>query len=119
MQGLKIRVARAVNRVAGRRGSIFYDRYHAVPLRSPTQVRNTLAYVLNNRRRHGARGLSRRWLDPLSSAHQFDGWRSDSAPRRGLDARTLPEPGTWMLAVGWRRLGLLGSWEIGKKPQPG
>ncbi|MEQ9497049.1 MAG: transposase, partial [Deltaproteobacteria bacterium] len=54
MKGLKVRVARAINRVAGRRGTVFSDRYHAHALRSPSQTRNALAYVLNNFRKHEA-----------------------------------------------------------------
>ena len=53
MQGLSIRLAKALNRVWERRGSVLAERYHDVILRSPRQVRNALAYVLNNSRKHG------------------------------------------------------------------
>ena len=36
MQGLNIRMAKALNRVMQRRGSVFADRYHARILRTPT-----------------------------------------------------------------------------------
>jgi putative transposase len=42
MQGLEVRLARALNRALGRRGKVFGERYHARPLSSPRQVRNAL-----------------------------------------------------------------------------
>jgi putative transposase len=53
MQRLSIRLARALNRLAGRRGRVLTDRYHARILRTPLEARRALAYVLNNARRHG------------------------------------------------------------------
>jgi REP element-mobilizing transposase RayT len=55
MQGLAIRMARALNRVMQRRGKVFADRFHAHVLRTPTEVRNALAYVLRNHAVHAAR----------------------------------------------------------------
>ena len=52
LQGLFSRMARALNRHLGRTGRVFADRYHDRTLRSPREVRNALAYVLNNFRRH-------------------------------------------------------------------
>ena len=48
MQGLCIRVARGLNRLAGRKGAVFTERYHLRLLCTPTEVRNARAYVLNN-----------------------------------------------------------------------
>src|SRR5688572_21520111 len=47
MAGLKIRIARAINRAMGRSGRVFADRYHPRILRTPTQVRNAIRYVMN------------------------------------------------------------------------
>ena len=85
---------------------MFDDRYHLEVLRSPTQVRNALCYVLLNARRHGEQ-LDPRFhgADPFSSAWWFDGWTDDEW-REGLrppDTRTVAEPQTWMLRVGWVR----------------
>ena len=55
IQGLCVRIARAVNRVLGRRGKVFADRYHARALRSPTEVANAIDYVLGNTMIHAAR----------------------------------------------------------------
>src|SRR4029077_7329866 len=47
----EVRVARAVNRYVDRSGGVFDDRYHFEELRTPTQTRNALCYVLQNARR--------------------------------------------------------------------
>ena len=52
MQRLNILTARALNRELGRRGTLFEFRYHATQIKSPKQARHSLAYVLNNWRRH-------------------------------------------------------------------
>lgn len=52
--GLATRIARRLNRLWGRTGGIFADRYHDRILRTPREVRNALRYVLNNARKHGA-----------------------------------------------------------------
>lgn len=46
VQGLAIRVARAINRVLQRRGRVWDARYHAHVLRTPREVRNAFVYVL-------------------------------------------------------------------------
>jgi REP element-mobilizing transposase RayT len=101
LQGLAIRVARAVNRALGRHGRVWADRYHSRLLRTPREVRNALVYVLQNVRKHvrGARGL-----DPCSSARWFDGWRRGAAAAGRAPAATAR---TWLMRVGWRRLGLI------------
>jgi hypothetical protein len=101
-QGLAVRVARAVNRVLGRRGAVWGDRYHARWLRTPREVRNALVYVLQNVRKH-VRGV--RGLDPRSSARWFEGWRvAIATPAAPSPVRT---PRTWLARVGWKRHGLL------------
>jgi hypothetical protein len=134
MMGVAIRFARAVNRGLGRSGRVLADRYHLRVLRTPTQVRNAIRYVLLNARRHaakrrgwigdaqsgGRRGVAARSgrglpgpvrLDPASSSRWFSGWRAGSlgaeALARAPDAPAVRPARTWLLAVGWRRLGLL------------
>ena len=111
MQGLSIRIARALNRALGRTGRVFADRYHARALTTPRQVRNAVAYVANNVRHHTARyGLPRDYVDPCSSWAYFDGWRARIG-RRQVAARVgrapVAPPRTWLLRVGWRRHGLV------------
>jgi REP element-mobilizing transposase RayT len=102
MQGLAIRVAKAVNRALGRRGSVWGDRYHARLLRTPREVRAAFVYVLNNFRKH-VRASS--GLDPYSSASWFDGWASRAT--RSPEASPVAAPRTWLGHVGWRRGGLI------------
>ena len=111
MQGLTIRMARHLNRALGRRGRVFADRYFSRVLKTPREVRNCLAYVLNNEQRHrlGKRpGLRALQLDPFSSAPTFDGWRVQPLVRpRDTGPPAVVPPQTWLLATGWRRHGLL------------
>lgn len=105
LQALFIRIARGLNRLWERKGSVFRDRYHAVILKVPRQVRNALLYVLQNRWKHGAPITG---PDPNSTGPWFDGWR-ERLPRemRGVGSSCAARPRTWLLAKGWRRSGLL------------
>ena len=91
MKGLKVRMARALNKATGRRGAVFADRYHAHLLRTPREAANAVRYVLENSTVHARRqGWSgARELDPFSSA-----------ACEGRGARLVAEPRWWMLRVG-------------------
>src|SRR5882672_7881965 len=52
MKSVAARLARAVNRVFRRKGPVLFGRYHLRVLRTPREVRNALAYVLLNVRKH-------------------------------------------------------------------
>jgi REP element-mobilizing transposase RayT len=110
MQGLNIRLARAINRVAERTGKVFADRYQVEVLRTPRQVKNALAYVLNNLRHHeeqiGFEPYPRDHVDELSSAPWFAGWRIPVKHGATGPPPHAP-PRTWLLRTGWRRHGLL------------
>ncbi len=108
----------------GRRGKLFAERYHARSLRTPTEVRHAVRYVLLNQRHHIARSGARpsgSVLDPYSSAVWFDGWKSPIRAyepwQRELLATPRPtaEP-IWLLTTGWRSRGLLGFGESPGKP---
>ena len=75
-------------------------------LKTPRQVRNALAYVLNNARRHGV--PLGQLLDLFTSGAWFDGWR-DRFTVSNLEgvARPVASARTWLLGVGWRRHGLV------------
>src|SRR5262249_18638756 len=104
MRGLGVRIARGVNDVLDRAGSVVGERYHARALATPRAVRNALAYVLLNSARHAGRTVR---LDPASSGALFDGWitppeaRSTSPPPDVEE--TVVVPGVWLLRTGWRR----------------
>jgi hypothetical protein len=106
MQGLGVRMARALNRCWGRTGRVLADRYHARALPSPREVRSALAYVLRNARKH--RIIAAR-ADPCSSAPWFDGWLGGESGAAAAPERPawLLSARTWLLAHGWKRLGLL------------
>ncbi|MCX5740927.1 MAG: transposase [Proteobacteria bacterium] len=112
MQGFQISAARRINRALDREGQVFVDRYHATPLSSPRQVRNTIAYVLNNWRHHGLAKAGA--FDPCSSAASFDGWKPTARKPAPFLGAPLPvaTPRTWLLAVGWRRHQLVSVKEV-------
>jgi REP element-mobilizing transposase RayT len=103
MQGLCVRIAHALNRWWERHGTVFADRFHATILRSPTQVRNALVYVLRNAHHHKL--LLAHELDPFSSAAWFEGWREPGAPI-AASKNPFAIAKTWLLTEGWRRVGL-------------
>ena len=106
MQGLLVRVARRLNRLWGRKGRVFVDRYHDRILRSPREVRAALGYVLRNARKHGSQWEDR--LDPYSSGRWFDGWRERRVGRQPIEpASPVARARTWLLRLGWRRHGLI------------
>lgn len=110
IQGLAIRVAKAINRALGRRGEVWSDRYHARALATPREVRHALVYVLQNWKKHlmGARGC-----DPRSSAAWFTGWRTSIL--RAVGRPPVAAARTWLASVGWRRHGLIG---VDEAPRP-
>ena len=101
MQSLEHRMAHAVHRAVGVGGRVFADRYHAHTLCSPREVRAALVYVLQNWAKHGPSGH----FDPRSSARWFDGW--SEPPPSGKGPPIVAVPRTWLITVGWRRLGLV------------
>jgi putative transposase len=138
VQGLAIRVARAVNRLVFRRGKFWADRFFSRALTSPRAVRNALAYVLGNFRKHhplgGSRGADSYRIDPYSSAPYFSGFRElcQRAPCQLPRSRTLPlaplgvpplgpsedrpivRAKTWLAKGGWRRAGSIGLATLGR-----
>jgi REP element-mobilizing transposase RayT len=98
MKGLEVRMARALNRMMQRRGSVFADRYHAHVLRTPREVAHAIRYVLGNHAHHAeARGerVGFRVADRFSSAIFLAAELPDEAP--------VATPATWLLRVGWLR----------------
>jgi REP element-mobilizing transposase RayT len=52
MQGLGVRIAKSLNRVMGRHGSVLRDRYHAHILRTPKETKHARHYLLTNAQHH-------------------------------------------------------------------
>src|SRR5262249_17535054 len=113
LQGLLIRIARALNRLWSRRGKVFADRYHDRILKTPRETRNAIRYVLQNAHKHPACGRVPGAIDTFTSAPWFDGFR-ETIHIRGLEAviRPVTDARTWMLTIGWRRHGLLSVHEL-------
>jgi putative transposase len=94
MQGLCIRLAKNINRISGRDGTVFADRYHAHILKTPAEVRNAVHYVIYNRHKH--RPATHPWdIDEYSSASREACWFVGDA---GEAAMVIVEPMTWL---GW------------------
>jgi putative transposase len=106
MQGVNVRIAKSLNRLWERNGSVFSDRYETVVLKGSQAVRDTLCHVLNNARLH--ENIPRDEADPFSSAAYFDGWKH---PPRSLDPVSgvppVAKPRSAALKSGWRKHGLL------------
>jgi len=102
MQGLLIRIARGLNRLWNRKGRVFGDRFHDRALKTPREVRNALAYVLNNARRHRV-SVPEDEPDAFSSGRWFDGWKNFTA--RPPQNAPISRARSWLLAVGWRKRG--------------
>jgi REP element-mobilizing transposase RayT len=117
MRSIAPRIARAVNRVFGRTGKVLLGRYHVRVLGSPREVRNALAYVLLNTRRHWWKRHQKAppvRLDEGSSSRWFDGWKR-GAWRVALepdDLREVARPRSWLLQEGWRRHRLIDPAEV-------
>jgi REP element-mobilizing transposase RayT len=95
MQGLGVSMAKRINKVSGRRGAVFDDRFFARPLRTPREVAVARNYVLRNSEMHERRlgiGIPRDDFDPFSSAACEKQWPGMTSP-----------PQTWLLAVGSRK----------------
>jgi len=89
INGLAVRLARALNRLAGRNGKVFLDRYHAHVLKTPRVVRNAVRYVLENFRHHLREDVAPEGADPCSSAAWLDRPLNDDVP--------IASPETWLL----------------------
>ncbi len=110
MQGLKIRIAKGLNKHWDRSGTVFAERYHAHILRTPREVRNAIAYVLHNGRRHGYQIIG---IDFYSSGAWFDGWK-EVPEIIGAGPPVVVAARTWLLTVGWRKHGLISVHETPK-----
>jgi hypothetical protein len=115
MKSVGIRLARAVNRVFGRTGPVLFGRYHLRVLRTPREVRNALAYVLLNARKHwrqrnGAAPPVR--IDIGSSGAWFDGWKRPPLKTETIGPRPVASARFWLLRKGWRERGLVDPAEV-------
>jgi REP element-mobilizing transposase RayT len=123
MQGFLISAAKHLNAAISkgrpgprRQGTVFPDRYHAEIIRSPTQARHTLSYVMNNWRKHEedrVAPMSSWTIDWFSTAAMFPGWAEygdEPFLWRGpptYDPLVVYQPRTWLLREGWKKAGAI------------
>ena len=115
MKSVGTRLARAVNRVFARTGPALFGRYHLRILRTPREVRNALAYVLLNARKHWRKrnGIAPPVvLDVASSGAWFDGWKRSPPTAEPGGVPPVARPRSWLLRKGWRGHGLVDPAEV-------
>ena len=97
MQGLMIRIAKALNRFwRGRVGRVFADRYFALALTKRWQLWRTLRYVLQNGRKHGVWNVKAK-PDPYSSGRWFLRWGGLEPVQRPLRSSPVVLPQLFQL----------------------
>ena len=104
--GLLGRLAKALNKLFGRKGEVFPDRYHDHVLRTVRETYNTIRYLFTNARKHWERVPEGR-PDPFSSGlwspiwkdYRHDGWMGSEGP--------VAQASSWLLTTGWMRYGPL------------
>jgi putative transposase len=88
MRALLIRIARGLNAVMGASGRRIDDRYHEHVLKTPSETRNAILYVIGNRAVHLAR-----WGKAVrTNVDEFSSLRSEELIR---------PPESWLLTEGW------------------
>ena len=108
IQRVASRVARLLNRLFGRRGRFFADRFHGRVIRAPRDMRNVLSYVLLNHAKDCAKkGIAFHQADSFSSAKYFDGWAHDPHVLEPEAKAPVAEARAWLLRVGWRKHGAI------------
>jgi REP element-mobilizing transposase RayT len=113
VSSVAIRIAKQVNKLSGRKGRVFSDRYHARVLRSPSEVRTSRHYILNNFRKHLAERLATERTQPqaahicvtpkhldiarqiLAMPEWIDPYSSAGLRRKGI---AWPTGGSWLLS---------------------
>jgi REP element-mobilizing transposase RayT len=105
MRAVGIRLARRLNTMMGRSGSVFEDRYHVHVLRTPAEVRNALRYIRGNHAGHAARRGERvpaTWTDPYTSVAA----REPRNAQRAFWTEPATRPAdTWLLRAAARSRG--------------
>ena len=102
---------------------MFGDRYHDRALTTPREVRNCIAYVLNNWRRHGEDRQRNSNIDRFSTGIWFPGWKEREhspilyKPPPTYESLMTWLPKTWLLREGWKKHPLISVREV-PGPQP-
>ena len=104
--GLLGRIAKALNKMFGRKGDVFAERYHDHVLRTPRETYNAIRYLFANARKHWE-GVPKGRPDPFSSGLWFKGWKDYQHDGwMGIEG-PVAQASSWLLTAGWMRYGLL------------
>ena len=114
VSGLVIAFARQLAKLFGRKKlKVWAERFHSREVGSPQDVVNTLNYIFQNYKKHGAVTYGHGIVDRFSSAKQFDGWEQKTLYPTLLDETSFymqgPEPwapaqpDTWLVSTGWKQ----------------
>jgi hypothetical protein len=126
LQSFGISFAKRLNSLINRTGAVLLDRYHLHVLKTPTETRRALAYVLTNEAKHRIERDIRNGclkpaaldvsLDPFSSAFRFRDWRTLTGNKVHFHITSwsetfieewhdeiLSEARTWLLKAGWMK----------------
>ena len=116
MKAVGARLAKAVHRVFGRTGRVLAGRYHVRVLKGQKEVRNALAYVLLNVRKHWRERTGQAppvRIDAASSGRLFSGWRQRAPVDALVPGLVEVSPAeTWLMRVGWKKFGLIDPAEV-------
>lgn len=110
LRSFVVRFSKGVKRIVSVRGPLFAGRYHLHVLKTPTEVKRALAYILQNFSKH-AKLI---WhLDEFSSAPFFGQWSALLGLNLGpllKDKENFPDlpmhlsrPRSWLAREGWLR----------------
>ena len=107
MISLKVSIVWALRRIFMFHGSIFTARYHVHLLKTPTEMRNALRYVLFNHAKHAKVALFADFYSSVfgfEEAHAFANLRIDTRPPWfGAISLELSRAESWMQSQGWKR----------------
>jgi REP element-mobilizing transposase RayT len=103
MRALLISLARRLNKLMRKTGSLFADRFHERALTTPSAVRTALRYVLLNAQKHFGEGP----CDPFSSGPWFESWPSGTKLPKWKPCTEPPTAAaeSRLLRGGWKRAG--------------
>jgi REP element-mobilizing transposase RayT len=106
MNGLCGRMAKGLDKLWGRKGKVFAQRYHSRVLKTAREVHNAKRYVYENARKHLLPTTPGR-PDPFSSGLWFGGWKDYVHDGWFSSQGPVAKATSWLLREGWKRYGLL------------
>ena len=111
LQSLGVSFAKRLNHLIQRKGTVFQERYHLHVLKTPSEVKRALAYVLTNESKHQGSDVPEIKPSSFNSAHLFSDWKRLLKNYRLFKPKEIDPwttqivspPKTWLLSTGWMR----------------